>query len=328
MNNSVIVNPASHNYDPQAIDKAIALWAEARTDQTITRHDDLIHDKSKAVGQFFAFSAKHPMQVSGADVEAWQHDLQERKLSPTTIYAMVSRVSSFYRWCAENAPGMAGIANPVDVARPRAPKPYQNKLTKALDDDQARALVQHIRKLAEAGNITAKRDYVMLRMFLVTGMRREEVVSLRWGDVKTEGGIVKLSGKVKGGDIITREVKDQAVKVALLDYLQSSGRMETMQADSPLWVGHANRDTHGKPMSSRSFADNLKRYALQAGIGDVHVHMTRYTFARIVAEESGSLVASQDALGHRNAATTKVYVQRLGTKKDVFSGAVAARLEE
>lgn len=303
MNTSVIVNSASHNYDPQAIDKAIALWAEARTDQTITRHDDLIHDKSKAVGQFFAFATKHPAQVSGADVEAWRDDLQARKLSPATIYAMVSRVSSFYRWCAENAPGMAGMANPVDVARPKAPKPYQNARTKALDDDQARALVQHIRKLSEAGNITAKRDYAMLRLYLATGMRREEVVSLRFGDVKING-IVKLSGKVKGGDIITREVKDQAVKVALLDYLQASGRLDILQADSPLWVGHANRDTKGKPMSSRSFADNLKRYALQAGIGDVHVHMTRHTFARIVAEESGSLVASQDALGHRNAATT------------------------
>ena len=327
MNTSVIVNPASHNYDPQAIDKAIALWAEARTDQTIARHDDLINDKSKAVGQFFAYTTKHPAQVSPADVQAWQDDLQARQLAPATIYAMVSRVSSFYRWCADNVPGMAGKANPVDVARPKAPKPYQNKLTKALDDEQARALVVHIRKLAEAGSVTAKRDYAMLRLYLATGMRREEVVSLRWGDVKIND-IVKLSGKVKGGDIITREVKDQAVKVALLDYLQASGRLDTMQADSPLWVGHANRDTHGKPMSSRSFADNLKRYALQAGIGDVHVHMTRHTFARIVAEESGSLVASQDALGHKNAATTKVYVQRLGTKKDVFSGAVAARLEE
>jgi site-specific recombinase XerC len=57
----------------------------------------------------------------------------------------------------------------------------------------------------------------------------------------------------------------------------------------------------------------------------VHLHQTRHTFARIVAEETGSFVVTQDALEHQNLSTTTVYVQRIAVKKDLHSDAVARR---
>jgi hypothetical protein len=42
-------------------------------------------------------------------------------------------------------------------------------------------------------------------------------------------------------------------------------------------------------------AQNLKRYAAEAGITHINLHQTRHTFARIVSEETGSLVETQDA---------------------------------
>jgi site-specific recombinase XerC len=53
----------------------------------------------------------------------------------------------------------------------------------------------------------------------------------------------------------------------------------------------------------------------------------RHTYARIVAEESGSLKETQEVLGHRNEVTTRVYVQRIGVRRDRFSSRVANRLE-
>jgi site-specific recombinase XerC len=57
------------------------------------------------------------------------------------------------------------------------------------------------------------------------------------------------------------------------------------------------------------------------------VIQTRHTFARIVAESSGSIVETQDALGHRNPATTRVYVQRIAVKHDKLGKEVAKRLK-
>jgi integrase len=79
-------------------------------------------------------------------------------------------------------------------------------------------------------------------------------------------------------------------------------------------------------LTSHAFVKNLKRYAQEAGIVSIHLHQTRHTFARIVAEETGSINETQDALGHKNLATTRVYVQRIAVKRDRTSTKVAARL--
>ena len=70
---------------------------------------------------------------------------------------------------------------------------------------------------------------------------------------------------------------------------------------------------------------NLKLYARKAGLGHVHLHKMRHTYAPIVAEETGSMAATQDALDHANLSTTTVYVQRIAVKRDLHSAAVARR---
>jgi len=61
-------------------------------------------------------------------------------------------------------------------------------------------------------------------------------------------------------------------------------------------------------------------------MGDVHLHQMRRTFARWVSESTGSIIETQDALGHKHAATTKVYVQRIAVKKDKHSTTILDRL--
>ena len=68
---------------------------------------------------------------------------------------------------------------------------------------------------------------------------------------------------------------------------------------------------------------DLKRYATQAGAGQVHLHQTRHSYARIIAEESSSITDTQDALGHRNVATTRIYAQRIAVKKTSAATALA-----
>jgi integrase len=83
----------------------------------------------------------------------------------------------------------------------------------------------------------------------------------------------------------------------------------------------------GAPLSSRSFVENLKAYAKEAGLAGVHLHQTRHTYARIVAEETGSFLEAQEALDHENAATTRVYVQRITVKKDRHGRRVSERMK-
>ena len=134
------------------LQNAIALWADARTDPESARRRDLLRDKTKAVTDFFGYVGKHPAQVTPLDVKAWQAELESRSLSAATIYAQISRASSFYEW-AMSDPDLCQeiLRNPVHLARPKAPKAYQTESTQALSDEEVKALLAVVKAKADAG---------------------------------------------------------------------------------------------------------------------------------------------------------------------------------
>ena len=309
------------------IRNAAALWADATTSTISSRRDDILRDKQKAVLKFFKFAGTHPAQVRPEDVKAWQKTMEECSLACTTVYARICHLSSFYSWALRD-PRLSEVIkfNPVALAHPKAPRPYQTRSVKARTDDELRALLEVVRAKAEAGNLAGKRDYALLLFYLATGLRRQEVISLRGRDVEFEGEMMILGSRVKGGDYQGREVGDPAVRQALLEYLKESRRLSVLKNDGPLWTRHDRAGRPGAALSSHSFVENLQRYAQEAGIGHLRLHQLRHSFARIVADLSGSLGEVQDALGHKHAATTRVYVQRIAVKRDKYGSQVLRKI--
>lgn len=310
-----------------ALRNALDLWTDATTHPTSHRRDELMHDKRVAVSGFFSFVRQHPAAVKAADVRAWREELELKGLKPATVYARVSRLSSFYEW-AMRAPQLRETitVNPVRLARPKAPRAYQTGSTQALTDEQVRKLITIIKEKAEQGNVIAKRDYALLLFYLLTGMRRNEVISLRGRSVEEREGVLIVRSKVKGSDYVEREVRDASVREALAVYLAASGRAQALLTDAPLWTRHDRAGKPGATLTSHAFARNLKRYAHDAGIESIHVHQMRHTYARMVAEDTGSIIETQDALGHRNVSTTRVYVQRIAVKRDKHSERISQRV--
>jgi integrase len=306
---------------------ASSVWADSTTRQTSLRRGDLLRDKVAAVSAFFAFAGKHPGDVTPVDVRAWRSSLEAQGLKHATVYARLSRLSSFYEWVIGDARlGEAVKSNPVRLARPKAPRAYQTESVSSLTDEQVRALVAAIKHKADGGSIVAKRDYALLMFYLVTGMRRSEVINLRGRDLEEREGVLILRGRVKGSDYVEREVRDKSARAALRDYLEASGRLKALKTDAPLWTRHDRAGKPGAALTSHAFARNLKLYGKEAGLQNVHIHQTRHTYARMVAEETGSIIETQDALGHRHASTTRVYVQRIAVKRDKHSERISSRI--
>jgi integrase len=109
--------------------------------------------------------------------------------------------------------------------------------------------------------------------------------------------------------------------------LKAAGRQNVLGSERPLWTRHDRAGKPGAPLTSRTFVDNLKAYAKEAGLSHIHLHQTRHTYARIVAEETGSFIEAQEALDHENQATTRVYIQRITVKKDRHGSKIAGRLK-
>jgi len=98
-------------------------------------------------------------------------------------------------------------SNPSAQARPRHPQPYQSESVKALTDEEMNRLLTAVKARADSGSVVGKRDYALLLFFfLLTGLRRNEVISLRGRDLDFKGGKLVIRYRRKGGRFVGREV--------------------------------------------------------------------------------------------------------------------------
>ena len=97
-----------------------------------------------------------------------------------------------------------------------------------------------------------------------------------------------------------------------------------LKTDTPLWMQHG---LAGKP-SRALFPAKSEARCGGSGLKHIYLHQTRHTYARIVAEETGSLIETQDALGHESLKTTCVYVQRIALRRDKHSKRISERLRD
>jgi len=330
------------NLSAEGLFNAVEMWARARTTADSNRLHDLLRDKMHAlIGEgeggaaagFFVFVKKSPEAVTPTDIVAYRDYLLEMGLAPTSIYARISRISSFFTWLLNEPTFKARIKyNPVDLARPKAPQAYGTERANTLTDDQVRQLLLHVARLALGDNLSAKRDYALLRFYFATGKRRSEIIGLRGGDVQFKEDYLIIHTKEKGSLYRSSEVRDGGVRLALVNYLKASERWNgktrapLLANGEPIWLRH-DRARQGKEgVTSHGFVFMLKRYAKEADIGEIHLHQTRHTVARIVGEQAGDLTEVQTVLGHQSLQTTRVYLDRVSIKRDKHSQRIAGRL--
>lgn len=320
---------------------SIEKWTHSTTDQTLARAKDIDRDKTRAVQSFFVLIEKQPDKVNSQDVLEWQRNLKERALSERYIYASLSHLSSYFEWLKKTELAPFLKINPVHASMPKPPKKYNSPKAKSLTDEELTKLWLYVEKQAEdETNLIAVRDYAIFRFFTATGMRREEVINLGTEDIRIEENQILIHTRVKGGNYEWRTINDDEVKAALEKYLRLTKRKSTVgQKGRALWIRfdraaeaarvdrRIDNPLGDEPrLSSHSFDRQIKKYAEAAGIGHFHIHQFRHTFARIVAEESGSIIEAQEALGHKDIQTTQIYINRIKFKKDKHSKSVRERI--
>ena len=316
-------------HDSVALRNAIRVWADGTTNKLAHNPEALLRDKRTAVESFFQMTGKSPEGVDVTDVETWRCRMEEQGLKPNTVYTRVSLLASFFQWLMRDPVlGQHLRQNPVRPAMPKRPQSYQTEATKAYTDEEMNALLSAVRAEADGGSVKAKRDYALLLIYFLSGLRRREVISLRGRDVELKSGGMIIHYRRKGGRYQGRELLEPSATTALLSYLEASGRSEALGSDRPLWTRHDRAGRAGAPLCSHAFAKNLKAYGEKAGVKGARIHRTRHTFGRLVAEQTGSLIETQDALDHATLSTTRVYVERIVVKKDKFSRGIAARLDD
>lgn len=164
----------------------------------------------------------------------------------------------------------------ANVVRPTVP----DKPTDVLSEDQLRALLRE----ASGTSLPDRRDTAIMRIFMDTGLRVSSLAGLRYSS-DPERSDVMLTQKLlrvrkKGGDIILVPIGKKAAR-DLDRYLRA--RVHHAEADSEwLWLGKQGR------LQKSGIQQMLRRRGVRAGVGSIHAHQFRHTFADDWLEAGGT----------------------------------------
>ena len=142
-----------------------------------------------------------------------------------------------------------------------------------------------------------------------TGLRRAEIVTLRWDDIDLEAHTVTVR-QGKGDKERVAAIADitEATKWALIALRGvQDGQYE---CDFPsMSVGRSPRFDTDVPMSAQTIVRLLDLTAKRAGIGHVSAHDLRRTHITLALDNGAPLQDMQAQAGHSNASTTLRYAQ-------------------
>ena len=121
-----------------------------------------------------------------------------------------------------------------------------------------------------------RRDHAIISLLLDSGLRREEVTMLGVADLdQLEHGVLAVRGK--GGKHRLVAIGDGTV--ATLDrYLRARRRHPWASRSDRLWLGQAG------PITTRSLGEIVRKAGARAGLGRVHTHQLRHTWASNMKE--------------------------------------------
>lgn len=149
-------------------------------------------------------------------------------------------------------------------------------------------------------DITAKRDYAMLMLFLGTGIRVSECVGINLTDLDmTQNAFVVTR---KGGNQVVLYFP-QEVADALQDYLAEREKIEALPGhEDALFLSIRKRR-----ITQRAVEILVKKYAAYAAPlkSKISPHKLRSTYATNLYEATGDIYLVADALGHSSVETTK-----------------------
>jgi integrase len=245
------------------------------------------------------FGGRSLDNVTPTEVESYiRLKLNERK-ARKTIDHHLGLLSAMYRYAVKR--GLAK-ANPVELAdRPRQQKSDAD--IRYLTVEELEAVLRHV-----PDDTLGPTERVLYLTAAMTGLRRGELVALRWRDVDWPSGVVRVRRSFGDGEFGAPKSRRSSRAVPMADRvaaeLEHHFKRSAFQADDDLVFCHPIGGGVYDPSKLR------KRFGAaceRAGVRRARFHDLRHTFGTQMAAAGAPLRAVQEWMGHADYRTTCIY---------------------
>lgn len=270
----------------------------------------------RALKRLFAFFSLHNItKPQRADILTYKRSLEADGLKNTTISTYIAVVRLFFRWTAQEGlyPNIADHIKGEKISRDHK-KDY---LTAA----QASDILNGIDTSTAAG----KRDYAIVILMTVCGLRTIEVSRANVEDIRTAGDktVLYLQGKGrtdKGDFVILPEVVEKAIR----EYMKTR---KGAKGSDPLFTSCSRNNAGGK-MSTRAISGIAKGSMTAAGYTSERLtaHSLRHTAVTLALIGGASLQEAQQFARHSDISTKTIYAHNLEKMRNTCADTIASAL--
>lgn len=255
------------------------------------RSTDTMKRKAAHV-QASALANRRADQLTVADIEAYARArlAAAKKPAPATVNRELAVLRAALRWVAKRGDIPAWSIPPIQMLRE---PPGRVRVLSAEEE----------RRLLDA---CPPRLRLVVLIALNTGMRRGEILGLRWRDIDLEHGFIRVERSAPGGERGTKSGarRDVPMNRAL------RAIFGTMDRGAPDALVIATES--GKPY--RNLARDFALARARADLTDFRFHDTRHTAASRVAMSGGTLLDIRDLLGHTTTAMAERYSHLMASR--------------
>jgi integrase len=223
--------------------------------------------------------------------------LLERGLSPTTVHHTYTILSTALTQAVKWGIVERNVCQAVDP--PRKARPELKTWTR---DEAARVLAA-----AEGRELEA-----LWRLAITTGMRRGELLGLRWIDVDLQRGVLAIRHTLvrgSGSALVSSVPKSASGQRSIVlgpDDIESLARHRDRQrlARTPNPAGLVFVSPNGNPVHQHVLMRQFERLIEAAGVPRIRFHDTRHTSATLLLETGVHAKIVAERLGHSSIAMT------------------------
>ena len=263
---------------------------------SIDKSPKTIRVYSDAVNKMFSYlhieSFQDVKKITVKNLRDHQNNMLQSGMQPSSVNTNTRPIRAMFNWLVENE---YLNKSPMDKMKDLKAK---RKDPAVITEDEITLMVKACKN---------ELDRILLVMYLTTGLRREELISLKLSDYNGTHINPLRKGNEKQEIILQPGVKN------LLDkYLEK--RIVKYPNTDALFVSKM-----GKRFTGTAIYYKIKSIAKLAGLPEdriklIHVHSTRHSFAGKMLDEGNDIHTLQRILNHRSIATTMLYAH-LSTKK-------------
>lgn len=227
------------------------------------------------------FGARPLCDIKRNEVESWLQNILNSGLSPSSCNRYLAVFKTIFS-LAEMEGYLAYGQSPC----------YGVSCLKAHGQRERYLSYQEANSLMNALKKSQRIEALALRLLLLTGARKSEVLKARWENINLDQRllVVPLSKSGKPRHIVLSDAAIEIIKA-----------IPRKDGNPWLFPGHAK----DKPLSDIYLYWNNTRREL--GLGDVRIHDLRHTFASFLVNAGHSLYEVQKMLGHGDPRTTMRY---------------------